>query len=416
MPKDQRTDLVPARQALALLLEGAGPAGSETVLLAQASGRVLSTDLVALRTQPPFAASAMDGYALRASDIAHTPATLRIIGEAAAGHPFLGEVKPGEAVRISTGAPVPQGADTVVMQENAQAGGGHVVFAKPTPQGHSVRPKGLDFTEGQTLLKRGDILDPQRLSLAASMNHASLAVWRKPHIALAATGDELCLPGSTPAEGQIIASNTFGLAAIIAEAGGMVSDLGIIADRASALDQAFAKALQAGADVIMTTGGASVGDHDLVKPAFERLGASFAFTRIAMRPGKPLIAGSFRFAGRQVRCIGLAGNPVSSLIAAQVFVRPLIGALAGYPRQLNDPVSAVLGCDLPANGDREDHMRARAKRLADGTLQITPFSTQDSSMLALLAKADAILIRSPFEPAQSAGARCAAIMMRSIEA
>lgn len=409
-----RTDLVPAAEALSIILEGAAPSRTETVPIAGAEGRVLSSDIAALRTQPPFRASAMDGYALRAEDVTTAPARLRIIGEAAAGHPFDGKVGPGEAVRIFTGAPVPAGADTVQMQENAERQGDAVVILKAVSTGHSVRAEGLDFRNGDILLRAGDRLDPQRLALAAAMNHPALPVWARPRIALAATGDELRVPGSATGPGEIIASNTYGLAAIIRESGGEVLDLGIIRDRPEDLDRAFLLALDHGCEVIMTTGGASVGDHDLVKPAFERLGAHFEFGKIAMRPGKPLIYGQLSHDGRKVRCLGIAGNPVSSLIAGQVFVRPLVCTLAGLPAGAGQPVDAVLGCDLTQNGDREDHMRATARRLADGRIEVTPFAVQDSSMLAALARADAILIRPPHAPPSAKGEPCRAVLTRMI--
>ncbi len=409
-----RTDLVPAAEALSIILEGASPVETETVPLVQAHGRVLARDLAALRTQPPFPASAMDGYALRGADAQAAPVTLTIIGEAAAGHPFAGKVGPGETVRIFTGAPVPDGADTVQMQENASRNGDRVTILKPVATGHSVRPAGLDFRAGDVLLRQGDIIDAQRLSLAASMNHPALPVWRRPRIALAATGDELRLPGEATGPGEIIASNTYGLAAVMREAGGEVRDLGILKDDPAILDAALQGALRDGADVIVTTGGASVGDHDLVKPAFERLGASFAFSKIAMRPGKPLIFGRIENAGRTVWCLGIAGNPVSSLIAAHVFLRPLVAALGGRPAAQAAPVDARLGCDLPANGDREDHMRAAARRLPDGTLEVSPFERQDSAMLAALARADAILIRPPFAPPARKGDACHAVLMRNL--
>jgi molybdopterin molybdotransferase len=409
-----RTDLVPAAEALSIILSGAAPSRAEKVPIAEAGGRVLSSDITALRTQPPFRASAMDGYALRAEDVTTAPARLRIIGEAAAGHPFEGVVGPGEAVRIFTGAPVPAGADTVQMQENAERQGDTVIILRTISSGHSVRAEGLDFRHGDVLLRAGDWLDPQRLALAAAMNHPALSVWAKPRIALAATGDELRVPGSATGPGEIIASNTYGLAAIIRESGGEVIDLGIIQDRPEDLDRAFALALDRGCEIIMTTGGASVGDHDLVKPAFERIGAQFEFSKIAMRPGKPLIYGHFSHDDRKVRCLGIAGNPVSSLIAGQVFVRPLVCALAGFPAGSGQPVDAVLGCDLAQNGDREDHMRAAARRLADGRIEITPFAVQDSSMLATLARADAILIRPPHAPPSAKGEPCRAVLTRTI--
>ncbi len=277
-----------------------------------------------------------------------------------------------------------------------------------------MRPAGLDFKVGDVLLRQGDLIDAQRLALAASMNHPALPVWRRPRIALAATGDELRLPGEATGPGEIIASNTYGLAAVMREAGGVVHDLGILKDDPAVLDAALQGALHDGADVIVTTGGASVGDHDLVKPAFERLGVIFAFSKIAMRPGKPLIFGRIESAGRTVWCLGIAGNPVSSLIAAHVFLRPLVAALGGQPAMHSSPLDARLGCDLPANGDREDHMRASARRLPDGTLEVTPFVRQDSAMLEVLARADAILIRPPFAAAARKGEPCRAVLMRNL--
>jgi molybdopterin molybdotransferase len=302
----------------------------------------------------------------------------------------------------------------VQMQENTSRDGDRVTILKPVVIGHSVRAAGLDFQTGDMLLRAGDVLDPQRLSLAASMNYPAVPVWRRPRIALAATGDELRLPGEATGPGEIIASNTFGLAALIVSAGGVLHDMGILADKPAKLDEAFHNALASGADVIVTTGGASVGDHDLVKPAFERLGAKFAFSKIAMRPGKPLIFGTLEYAGRTVRCLGIAGNPVSSLIAGHVFLRPLVAALGGHPAAFAAPQDAVLGCELPANGDREDHMRASARRLSEGTLEVTPFPMQDSSMLGALARADAILVRPPFAPPARKGEACRALLMRQV--
>ena len=409
-----RTDLVPAGEALALITAGAAPLGAELVDLRNAAGRVLAKDLDANLTQPPFRASAMDGYAVRGGDVVKAGARLVIVGEAAAGHPFSGRAGPGQAVRIFTGAAVPEGADTVVMQENAIAVLDQVEITKAVTAGHSVRPEGLDFRQGDTLLRRGEVLDPQRLSLAAAMNHAQLPLWRKPIVAVAATGDELQPPGSALETGQIIASNTFGLMAVIEAAGGHIIDLGILRDHPGALDVAFEHARHLGADVIVTTGSASVGDHDLVMPAFERLGAVIAFSKIAMRPGKPLIFGKSASGGKMLYCLGLAGNPVSSLVAAHVFVRPLIAALAGLPSLAHRPMPAVLGCKLSANGDREDHMRAGARRLADGTLEVSPFKLQDSSMLATLARADAIVVRPAHANAAAKGDACRAILLKAV--
>lgn len=407
--------LVPAAKALEIILEDATPCPPETLPLSQCAGRVLATDLAALRTQPPFPASAMDGYAVRASGLASLPATLTIIGESAAGHPFTDTIAAGQAVRIFTGAPVPQGADAIAIQEDVKRVGDTATTDTAVEPGTYVRPAGLDFREGDICLKSGDALTPPKLALAASMGHAELAVVRKPLVALVATGDELHLPGSDLPEGGIIASNTFGLSAIIAAAGGEVFDLGIVRDRREALETAFRRALNEGADMIVTTGGASVGDHDLVRPAFEAVGGRMKFAKIAMRPGKPFLHGVVDQDGNKVPLLGLAGNPVSSIVAAMIFVRPLISRLAGRAEETIQPVRAVLASDLPANDEREEYMRATARRLENGSVEVTPFERQDSSMLALLARADALVIRPASAPATKKGDLVEAVLMADIQ-
>ena len=413
-----RTGLVPVPEALEMVLAEAAPQVEETVALKDAAFRVLSRDLAAKRTQPPFAASAMDGYAVRAADVSSAPVELRLVGTSAAGHPFKGEVGAGEAARIFTGAPVPEGADTVIIQENTQARDGGVLVEKGEAAGRHIRPAGLDFKQGDVLLKRGVMLGPQQLSLAASMNHARLPVHVRPKVALIATGDELMLPGETPdgelREGAIIASNTFGIAAIVTAAGGELVDMGIVKDDAEALSAAFVTAMAAGARLIVTTGGASVGDHDLIKPVLLSLGAKLDFEKLAMRPGKPLICGHIDRDGERVRVMGLAGNPVSSLIAAHVFVRPLVSLLAGRQVASARPVPAVLGCALPANGEREDYVRASATRRDDGKLVVEPLPVQDSSMLAFMARADVLLIRPVDAPPAAEGDACRVILLREI--
>lgn len=407
-----REDLVPAAEAREILLAGAEPLGTETVALANAAGRVLGQDLPAKRTQPPFPASAMDGYAVRVQDVAQVPARLKIIGTSAAGHPFDGTVGSGEAVRIFTGGVVPAGVDAVVIQENTTTTDDFVEILARTEPGQYIRPAGLDFQMGDVLLKAGDVLNPQRLSLAASMNYPHLAVYRKPVIALIATGDELVQPGETLADGQIIASNTFGLAALILEAGGDVNDMGIVKDSKEALRKSFRKALDEGADIIVTSGGASVGDHDLVMPVLKEMGAQFHFAKIAMKPGKPLLSGSITHEGRKVWLVGLAGNPVSSIIAGYIFLRPLVGTLAGRPCAHILPVACILGCGLPPNGEREDYQRAKARRMDNGQLEVVPDRRQDSSMLAALVRADALLIRKANAPAASKGDPALAVILR----
>ena len=407
-----KDELVPAPRALQMVLENAAPEASEMVGLHEAHGRVLAANLEALRTQPPFDASAMDGYGVRQEDITTLPALLAIIGQSAAGHPYSGKVSRGQAVRIFTGAPVPKGVDTIVIQENTTARDGHVKVLKEAKRGRYIRNAGLDFKQGQTLLQRGRVLDAQCVALAASMNHAHVEVWRKPLVAILATGDELVAPGNTLEKGQIIASNSFGLFAMAQKSGAQAIDLGIAQDTLEGLTTRVETAIAKGADMIVTMGGASVGDHDLVYGAMEKIGFNFAFTKIAMRPGKPFLFATKTHNGKTIRMLGLAGNPVSSIVAGQVFVRPLINALAGLPPQSANPVKAILGSALPANDQRQEYMRATCQTNAQGRLVATPFDSQDSSMLANLTRADCLLIRPINAPAAMAGDGCEVVMLR----
>ncbi|WP_439527496.1 molybdopterin molybdotransferase MoeA [Pannonibacter sp.] len=390
--------LMPVEDARAKLLAGVEPLGREQVPLKAANGRVLAESLAARRTQPPFPASAMDGYALRAADAASAGVALAIIGEAPAGHHFAGNVGYGEAVRIFTGAPVPAGADAILIQENAVRTGDRLTVQEPVQPGQFVRPAGLDFREGEVLLRAGESLDYKALALAAAMNHADLPVWRKPLVAIIATGDELVPPGCTPGPDQIIASNHCGVAALVEDCGGVPLDLGIAADDPAAIALKVREGLAAQADVLVTLGGASVGDHDLVQSVLGGEGMDLAFWKIAMRPGKPLMAGHL---GR-TKVLGLPGNPVSSLVCALLFLRPLLMALTGRTPALGT-TTATLTAPLPANDRRQDYLRARLMTLPDGTRQVTPFDRQDSSMLGLLAASGALIIRPPHAPACAAG-------------
>lgn len=400
--------LLPVNDALAAILNDANPLCSENVLLADAAFRVLAQDLQALRTQPPFSASAMDGYAVRHADLESIPISLNVVGEAGAGHPYNGEITTGECIRIFTGAPVPDSADTIIIQENtAKPGDGskRISILQAEPLGKFIRKKGLDFTTGETLLKAGTVLDPSSLSLAAAMNHASVPVVRKPKVAIIATGDELLLPGSEVGPGQIIASNSFGVAAIVAQAGGIALDLGIVNDTIEAHEAAFNQAVRRDADILVTLGGASVGEHDLVHKVLLDMGAEIDFWRIAMRPGKPLMFGSLPHENGAMRFIGLPGNPVSSLVCSTLFLLPLVSALAGQNfDQLTE--TCILGSDLPKNDQRQDYLRASFSHNANGFVVATPFKAQDSSMLSLMAKADCLIIRPPFAPAAQAGEEC----------
>lgn len=399
--------LLPVDEALRRILAGASKLETEAAFLGEAGGRVLAADLHAKRQQPPFAASAMDGYALRAADVVNVPATLKLIGQSAAGHAFSGVVSAGEAVRIFTGAPVPEGADSVVIQENAVARDQTVEIVETIALGRNIRKAGLDFSQDDALLQAGRVLDPAALSLAASADHPTVQVVRRPRLAILATGDELVSPGEPYRPDQIIASNSFGLAEIVRQAGGVAIDLGIAEDRMEALDKALDRAIAAKADILVTLGGASVGDHDLVQPALAARGMELDFWKIALRPGKPLMFGHLD----RMKILGLPGNPVSSLICAHVFLTPLIHALTGRSHEPNLRV-AKLGSDMAMNDQRQDYVRARVVIGADGQLTATPFALQDSSMLKFLADANGLIIRQPHASAVKAGTDCTVLMLR----
>jgi molybdopterin molybdotransferase len=399
--------LLPVADALARLLDGADALPAERVPLHQAAGRVLAEPLVALRTQPPFDASAMDGYAVRAADIATVPARLRLIGEAAAGQQFAGKVEAGQALRIFTGAPVPEGADTILLQENATRLDDNSVEAlEPAGAGRHIRRRGLDFAEGQRLLETGRVLDAAALSLAASANHPELPVVRRPKVAIIATGDELLPPGSNPGPGQIISSNAYGVAAGAGAVGAEAIDLGIAPDRKDAIAALVRKALEFQADVIVTLGGASVGDHDLIRDVLTGEGMTLGFWKIAMRPGKPLMFGRFG----ATRVLGLPGNPVASLVCSNLFLKPLLARLGGLPFS-QDIRDAVLAAPMAANDLRQDYVRAVTAE-SDGRLTAEPFGTQDSSMLKTMADANTLIIREPHAPAANAGDPCRVLLLR----
>jgi molybdopterin molybdotransferase len=401
--------LMPVAEALARLLDGAAPLGPETVAIDGAAWRVLASDIRALRTQPPFDASAMDGYAVRAADTAAPAAALRVIGEAPAGRGFAGTVGPGEAVRIFTGAPLPAGADAVLIQENARADTpGAVTALEPVAAFRNVRRQGLDFREGDALLPAGRVLDPAALSLAAAANHPALPVVRRPLVAILATGDELQPPGGVLGPDQIVASNAYGVAALVTRGGGAVLDLGIVRDDRAAIDAALRRALDARADIVVTLGGASVGDHDLVREVLTAAGMSLDFWKIAMRPGKPLMFG--RFGG--VRVLGLPGNPVASLVCSHLFLAPLVARLGGLPHETGLR-SAILGAPMPENDQRQDYVRAHAVDRG-GSLVATPYPMQDSSMLRTLADANALIVRAPHAAAAEAGQVCTIVTLRPL--
>ena len=398
--------LISVAEALDHVLAHAAALPPDEAPLDEAVGRVLAYDLKARRTQPPADVSAMDGYAVRAADVAAAPARLKVIGEVAAGRPFNAAVGAGEAARIFTGGFVPAGADTVVVQEVTRRDGAWVEVQKSTTKGRNVRPQGLDFRAGETLFAKGHRLTARDLALAAGMNHPLLPVHRQPKVALFATGDELVAPGKEPGPGQIVYSNGFALAALARAEGAAVTDLGVVPDNLEETIDAVRRARDLDADILVTTGGASVGDHDLVQKAFAAEGMALSFWKVAMRPGRPLMHG--RLGAMQV--LGLPGNPVSSYVCAFLFLVPLIRKLAGREDLTIPSEPALLGCDLPENDERADYLRAL---LTDGPAGpvATPFPTQDSSMMAPLAKSGCLVIREPHAPAAKAGSACVIVRL-----
>jgi molybdopterin molybdotransferase len=405
--------LIPVAEALARVLASAKPLSEEWVSLDEALGRTLSRDLVAARTQPPFANSAMDGYALRAADVAQPPASLRLIGESAAGRAFPSAIGVGEAVRIFTGAPIPDGADTIVIQEDTRREGERVAVEVAARPGDNIRAAGLDFAAGETLLSAGTRLGPRAVALAAAANHRSLPVGRRPRVAILATGDELVAPGEPLGASQIVASNNFFIAGLVAASGGIPLDLGIAIDEPSALAAKISAARDAEADVLVTLGGASVGDYDLVQKALVDAGMELGFWRIAMRPGKPLMHGRLG----TMNVLGLPGNPTSSAVCGVLFLRPLLRALQGDASAGADPSEAArLAAPLPANGVRQDYMRATLARDASGGWLAAPLPDQDSSLVKTLARAQALIVRAPGADAALAGEACRVIRFERLGA
>lgn len=397
--------LMPFADAMVAILAGTVPLPEELVALEDAYHRVLARDIASLRTQPPEAMSAMDGYAVRAAD-AVLGARLKVIGEIAAGRPFDRALKADEAARIFTGGVLPAGADGIVIQEDTRRDGDQVTINEAASAGKHIRPAGVDFNAGDVLLRAGSRLADRDLALAAGMNHPQLPVHRRPVVAMLATGDELVLPGVTPGPGQIVLSNGFALRALARAEGAEVIDLGIARDTLADTTAAIQRAIDLDVDVLITTGGASVGDHDLVQQSLLAAGVEMAFWKIAMRPGKPMMHGR----RGKLRVVGLPGNPVSSYVCGFLFMVPLLRALAGRSEVQHVREAAVLGRDLAANDHREDYLRTRLT-WQDGKTIATPVMKQDSSLLGNLAIAEGLLMRPPHAEAAKAGDPCEIIRL-----
>lgn len=394
--------MIPVAEARARIVAALPVMPAETVAVSMAAGRVLAEDIAARRTQPPFDVSAMDGWACRQADLTALPARLRQVGAAAAGGRHDGTVDAGECVRIFTGAPLPQGADAIVIQEDADlAADGQVVVREAPKPGQWIRRAGLDFSTGDILLTAGRELSPADVALAAAMNVPWLAVRRKPRIAVLATGDELARPGEPIGPNQIVSSNNIGLCAMIGAHGGQAVDLGIARDTEQGLRNKAAAA--AGCDLLLTLGGASVGEHDLIHKVLGSAGAGIDFWRIAMRPGKPLMFGQADLGnGRSIPLLGLPGNPVSALVCGYNFVIPALRAMRGLDWEVRFE-TALAGHDLAANDRREDYLRATLRSDGTGRPVASAFDRQDSSMLRLLSNADALIVRPPLAPPLKAG-------------
>ncbi|KZY02169.1 MULTISPECIES: molybdopterin molybdotransferase MoeA [unclassified Sulfitobacter] len=382
--------MISVSEALEALFRLVAPLEAEDVPLREAAGRVLARPVTARRTQPPFAASSMDGYALRRAEV-EPDAMFKVMGEAAAGHGYDGALRAGQAVRIFTGAPIPKGADFVVIQEDVTRRGDLITLGHGIGSKDNIRPAGGDFSQGDAM-EAPRRLRPADVALLAAMNIDRVPVTRRPRIALLATGDELIQPGEEPGPDQIVASNSYGLEAMLRAAGAEVRMLPIARDTEASLRQAFA--LAAGADLLVTIGGASVGDHDLIAPVMAALGMEQAFYKVAMRPGKPLMAGRLG----EMAMIGLPGNPVSAMVCGEVFLRPVVDLMLGLGAAPAVRTMRALAEDIPANGPREHYMRARL-----GAEGVTPAERQDSSLLSVLARADALLVRAPSDPARQKG-------------
>jgi molybdopterin molybdotransferase len=395
--------MLSVKEAIARVSAAFQPRAPENIPIDKAAGRVLSEEMVATFDQPPAPMSAMDGYAVRADDVGSVPKSLGIIGEAPAGKPFIGKVSNGEAVRIFTGSVVPQGADSIVIQEDTEKSETNVIVKEAPRRGQHIRARGLDFGDGEVLLRMGHRLSARDLALLAAADFGTLNVVAKPRVALVATGDELTRPGEARSPGGIVASSTYALAAFVEKWGGTAIDLGILPDKAEAFASLPAAAKDA--DLVVTQGGASVGDHDLVQHALEPFGFELDFWKISMRPGKPLIFGRLN----DTPLLGLPGNPVSAMVCAILYLRPAIAAMLGMAH-VPKMTKARLNTPLKANGLRQDYIRTRIKSV-DGTLTAEPFALQDSAMQKIFAQSHGLIVRAPGALAAAVGEEVDVLML-----
>ena len=399
--------MIPVAEAVSRITDSFEPLPAENVALAEASGRVLAEDVRSRTTQPPFDVSAMDGYAVRSEDVGNTPVTLKQIGAVPAGQHFKGTVSAGETVRIFTGSRLPDGADTIVIQENTESQADRVTVLQTTRRGNYVRSAGLDFSAGDIGLVAGLRLTPRAIGYAASMNYPTLSVRRRPRVAILATGDEIVMPGAPIGPNQIVSSNSHALAAAVENYGGKPFNLGIAPDERKQL-KTIVKGVR-GADILVTTGGASVGDHDLVQSVLGEIGFKLDFWKIAMRPGKPLIFGSIG----ETKVLGLPGNPVSSLVCALIFLRPAIFRMLGLSYSGPSETYARIDRSLSVNDERQDYLRATLRTEENGELTVIPFERQDSSIISLLVQSEALIVRPPHDPPVAPGDRVKVIPLAS---
>ena len=397
--------LISVEEARAHILEGVRALEVESVPIGEAHGRVAGADLLARLNHPPDPVSAMDGYALRAEDAQAMPARLRKIGVSRAGERFKGRLGPGACVRIFTGAVIPEGADTIALQEDSEEAGGEVVIREVPPRGRFIRKAGMDFSIGQLLVPAGRAITARDVGLLASSGHGEVPVRRRPRVAILSTGDELVAPGAIPGPDQIVGSNGIALAAAVRSWGAEAVEIGIASDETHAIARASDQAQ--GSDILITSGGASVGDHDLVQAGFAERDFTTDFWRIAMRPGKPLMFGRIG----ELPVLGVPGNPVSALVCAMLFLRPALRKMLGMAGVEPPFERARLTVAMGQNDKREDYGRGRLERGPGGELTVTPFSAQDSAMQALLAHADCLIRRAPHAPAAMAGSEVEVIRL-----